>query len=162
MHSPIPVTAAPSRYQNLTIMSVSLTMRVLPCIRISLGCGERIRSLRLQQTVNIHGSVVGPEAFLLRFMDDENGDRLLVVNLGPDVSLRSVADPLIAPPADTTWQIIWSSGESSVWRSWHRPIRRQGMVYSRALGDGAVCLCGRWRIARAINNAQGYHSTRDD
>jgi maltooligosyltrehalose trehalohydrolase len=57
----------------------------------------------------IDGAVLGPEAFVLRFTGEEGSDRLLVVNLGGDLSLPILPEPLLAPPEDTRWQIAWSS-----------------------------------------------------
>jgi maltooligosyltrehalose trehalohydrolase len=55
------------------------------------------------------GAVLGSEAFLLRFFDTKNGDRLLLVNLGPDLHLRIAPEPLLAPPERKRWEILWSS-----------------------------------------------------
>jgi maltooligosyltrehalose trehalohydrolase len=55
------------------------------------------------------GAVLGSEAFLLRFFDAENGDRLLLVNLGLDLHLCIVPEPLLAPPERKRWDILWSS-----------------------------------------------------
>jgi maltooligosyltrehalose trehalohydrolase len=55
------------------------------------------------------GAVLGPGAFLLRYVDWEQGDRLLVVNLGCDRDLRPLHEPLIAPPFRARWKIVWSS-----------------------------------------------------
>jgi maltooligosyltrehalose trehalohydrolase len=55
------------------------------------------------------GAVLGSEAFLLRFFDAQNGDRLLLVNLGPDLHLRIAPEPLLAPPERKRWDILWSS-----------------------------------------------------
>ena len=58
----------------------------------------------------MHGAVLGPEAFALRFFAGEGGDdRLLVVNLGGDLYLDSVAEPLLAPMEDCGWATLWSS-----------------------------------------------------
>jgi maltooligosyltrehalose trehalohydrolase len=38
-------------------------------------------------------------------------DRLVVVNLGPELSRASIPDPLVAPPRGFDWQIGWSSEE---------------------------------------------------
>ncbi|HLV65603.1 MAG TPA: malto-oligosyltrehalose trehalohydrolase [Polyangiaceae bacterium] len=56
----------------------------------------------------VHGSVLGPECLLLRFVCSA-GDRLLVTNLGQDLELRPAPEPLLAPPAGTEWQVLWSS-----------------------------------------------------
>jgi maltooligosyltrehalose trehalohydrolase len=58
----------------------------------------------------LDGAVLGPEAFLLRFFAETPGeDRLLVVNLGMDLGLEPVPEPLLAPPAGLRWSVLWSS-----------------------------------------------------
>lgn len=36
-------------------------------------------------------------------------DRLLVVNLGPDLNLAGIAEPLLAAPEGCQWAVLWSS-----------------------------------------------------
>ncbi|HYT74341.1 MAG TPA: DUF3459 domain-containing protein, partial [Vicinamibacterales bacterium] len=55
------------------------------------------------------GAVLGPGAFLLRYIDEEQGDRLLVVNLECDLDFAPVREPLIAPPAGARWRLAWTS-----------------------------------------------------
>jgi maltooligosyltrehalose trehalohydrolase len=62
-----------------------------------------------QQHHALDGAVLGPEAFVLRFFGEHDDDRLLIVNLGPDLYLRSIPDPLVAPPEGHLWQVRWSS-----------------------------------------------------
>jgi maltooligosyltrehalose trehalohydrolase len=57
----------------------------------------------------VDGAVLAPEAFLLRFFGAEAGDRLLLVNLGGDLDLSPVPEPLLAPPAGGRWTLLWSS-----------------------------------------------------
>ena len=57
----------------------------------------------------VDGSVVGPEALALRFFAENGEDRLLIVNLGRDHNPSSIADPLMAPPRDRRWAVLWSS-----------------------------------------------------
>ena len=59
----------------------------------------------------LDGAVLGPRAFLLRWFDRAAGDRLLVANLGDDLALASAPEPLLAPPRDARWQMVWSSDE---------------------------------------------------
>jgi maltooligosyltrehalose trehalohydrolase len=59
----------------------------------------------------IEGSVIGPEAFLLRWFDEEGDDRLLFINLGRDYIMYPIAEPLLAPPAGRQWALLWSSDE---------------------------------------------------
>jgi len=58
----------------------------------------------------VDGSVIDRSAFLLRyFADDPRDERLLVVNFGEDVSIASRPEPLLAPPGDLQWSLVWSS-----------------------------------------------------
>jgi maltooligosyltrehalose trehalohydrolase len=60
----------------------------------------------------IDGAVIGPEALVLRwFAPEGTGDeRLLLVNLGVELSLRATAEPLLSPPGDgRRWRLLWSS-----------------------------------------------------
>ena len=53
--------------------------------------------------------MLAAEAFVLRFFGTHHDDRLLVVNLGRDLHLNPAPEPLLAPPADRGWGILWSS-----------------------------------------------------
>jgi maltooligosyltrehalose trehalohydrolase len=57
----------------------------------------------------IHGAVLGSEAFVLRFFGGDDGDRLLLVNFGRDLKLVEVPEPLLAPPVESRWELLWSS-----------------------------------------------------
>jgi maltooligosyltrehalose trehalohydrolase len=60
----------------------------------------------------VEGAVLGPEAFLLRYLDEQQGrDRLLLVNFGCDLRLDPAPEPLLAPPAGLHWSVLWSSEE---------------------------------------------------
>ncbi len=62
-----------------------------------------------RRTRGVDGAVLGPEAFLLRFFGEEGNDRLLLVNLGRDLCLDPVPEPLLAPPEGASWELLWSS-----------------------------------------------------
>jgi maltooligosyltrehalose trehalohydrolase len=68
-------------------------------------------TLRLQRPRGVDGAVLGPEAFALRFFGEGGGDRLLLVNLGADLSLEPMPEPLLAPPDGHGWQAVWCSEE---------------------------------------------------
>ncbi len=78
--------------------------------------------LRLRRTDRVFGSphprasvdgfVLGAEAFAIRFLGRE-GDRLLLVNLGRQLDLAAVSDPLFAPPEGASWEMSWSSNDVS-------------------------------------------------
>jgi maltooligosyltrehalose trehalohydrolase len=57
----------------------------------------------------LEGAVVGPEAFLLRWFDDNDDDRLMLVNLGRDLECTPMSQPLMAAPAGCRWRLLWSS-----------------------------------------------------
>lgn len=58
---------------------------------------------------NIDGAVLGPKAFLLRFFGQEGDDRLLLINFGIDLQLNPAPEPLLAPPENRIWSLLWSS-----------------------------------------------------
>jgi maltooligosyltrehalose trehalohydrolase len=66
-------------------------------------------ALRRQGADGLEGAVLAPHALCLRFLAPGGADRLLVVNLGPDLDLSSLAEPLLAPPAPAGWTLAWSS-----------------------------------------------------
>jgi maltooligosyltrehalose trehalohydrolase len=58
----------------------------------------------------LDGAVLSDRAFAVRyFQPDPRGDRLVLVNLGPCFLEPAVAEPLVAPPPGTGWQLVWSS-----------------------------------------------------
>src|SRR5690606_40764021 len=64
---------------------------------------------RLQGEGGIDGAVLGPQAFVLRFFGTAGDDRLLLVNLGADLRVEALPEPLLAPPEGGAWRILWSS-----------------------------------------------------
>ena len=56
-----------------------------------------------------HGAVLADAAFVIRFDGGGRGDRLLIVNLGPDLHLTPLPEPLLAPPDGHRWALLWSS-----------------------------------------------------
>ncbi len=67
-------------------------------------------TIRDQGEHGMDGAVLAPGAFVLRlFGRSHDGDRLLVVNLGPDLALVPAPEPLLAPPEDARWSLLWSS-----------------------------------------------------
>jgi maltooligosyltrehalose trehalohydrolase len=64
---------------------------------------------RAQRPGGLDGAVLAEEAFVLRFFGGEDGDRLLLVNFGRDLRLDPAPEPLLAPPEDCLWRVLWSS-----------------------------------------------------
>lgn len=58
----------------------------------------------------VDGAVIGPEAFCLRYRGEQDDqERLLLVNLGIDLELSIMPEPLLAPPEGYDWELMWSS-----------------------------------------------------
>ena len=66
-------------------------------------------ALRVAERRQVDGAVIGPEALLLRWFGAGGDDRLLLVNLGLDLRLQPAPEPLLAPPAGRSWQLLWAS-----------------------------------------------------
>jgi len=62
-----------------------------------------------QQRRGFDGAVLSNEAFLLRYFNEEHGDRLIIVNFGRDLRLAPAPEPLLAPPEGKRWHTLWSS-----------------------------------------------------
>jgi maltooligosyltrehalose trehalohydrolase len=66
-----------------------------------------------QRSGGLDGAVLAEEATLLRYFGGSIGrpgdDRLLIVNLGRDLKLDPAPEPLLAPPEDRLWELLWSS-----------------------------------------------------
>lgn len=63
---------------------------------------------RAQGADGLEGAVLGAQVFLLRFFGSE-GDRLLLINLGVDFDFEPSPEPLLAPPENLRWTLLWSS-----------------------------------------------------
>src|SRR5206468_435252 len=64
---------------------------------------------RQQSSGGIDGAVLGPASFVLRYLSEENDDRLLIVNFGENQALKPASEPLLAPPSGCRWETLWSS-----------------------------------------------------
>src|SRR5690606_28678727 len=64
-----------------------------------------------QRSDRIHGAVIAGEAFLLRFLGEHGDDRLMLINLGRDLSWTTITEPLLVPPSGRAWQLLWSSDD---------------------------------------------------
>jgi maltooligosyltrehalose trehalohydrolase len=84
-------------------------------------------AVKQRRTDRVQGSVIGERALALRMFCDE-GDRLLITNLGADLDSGPLADPLLAPPEGCSWRVLWSS-EALIYG---------GQGYARAYVDGRV------------------------
>ena len=86
-----------------------------------------------QDLANIEGATLSEHAFVLRWFDEEHGDRLLVINLDQELPLMPPAEPLLAAPYGATWQLLWSSEDP----------RYGGYGVTTPVADGGN---GNWRL----------------
>jgi maltooligosyltrehalose trehalohydrolase len=93
---------------------------------------------RAQRGDRLHGAIIGPEAFLLRFLGDDGDDRLMILNLGRDMYTRSLAEPLIAPPEGKDWDVLWYSEALRYGGCWAPPVETE--EHWRIPGHAAVVL----------------------
>jgi maltooligosyltrehalose trehalohydrolase len=67
-------------------------------------------TFRRQEARSVDGAVLGPEAFVLRFFGARPAeDRLLLLNLGVDLDMGPMPEPLLAAPPGCRWEVAWSS-----------------------------------------------------
>jgi maltooligosyltrehalose trehalohydrolase len=90
-----------------------------------------------QRSDRLAGAVLGPEAFVIRFFSD-HGDRLLLVNLGVQLTLPHVPEPLLASPTREAWTVLWSSDDPRYHGAGVAPI--EGDWGWRLPGHAAVVL----------------------
>lgn len=66
-------------------------------------------TIRAQGRDGLDGAVLGPLAFVIRHFGVDEDDRLLLFNLGVQLRLAPISEPLLAPPPDRRWAVVWSS-----------------------------------------------------
>jgi maltooligosyltrehalose trehalohydrolase len=60
---------------------------------------------------NLEGATLGEQAFVLRWLGGTLGDRLLLLNLGPELAFEPCPQPLLAPIPGRKWLPLLSSDE---------------------------------------------------
>ena len=76
----------------------------------------------------LHGAVLSSEAFVLRHALGTGDDRLVIVNLGPDLDLTAVAEPLLAEPAGRRWSLVLSTEDPRYGGHGTPPIGEHGRL----------------------------------
>jgi len=100
-------------------------------------------AFRAQVHGGVDGAVLAENAFVLRYFVNGGADRLLVVNLGRDLTFDPAPEPLLAPPEGCRWRLLWSS-ESTAYGgngtleperedSWHIPGEAAFVLAPRVL-----------------------------
>jgi maltooligosyltrehalose trehalohydrolase len=80
-------------------------------------------AFRQQRADRVSGALLSDEAFVLRYFA-KGGDRLLLVNLGRDVRLDILPEPLLAAPSESPWTIAWSSEDLAYGGGGVAPLER--------------------------------------
>jgi maltooligosyltrehalose trehalohydrolase len=62
-----------------------------------------------QAAESVEGARLSDDAFVLRYLGGPAGDRLLLVNFGATLEIRAAPQPLLAPPEQRAWALLWSS-----------------------------------------------------
>jgi maltooligosyltrehalose trehalohydrolase len=97
----------------------------------------------------IHGAVLGRSAFVIRFFGND-GDRLVIVNLGADFELNPAPEPLLAEPSMGVWDVMWYSESPAYGGCGRRPLTREGIWSLTA--HSTVVLSGESRKDRYESN----------
>lgn len=108
--------------------------------------------LGTQRAGAVDGAVLDGQAFVLRFLAENGADRLLVVNLGPDLDLASAPEPLLAPPEGMDWRLLWSSEDPRYGGSGTPPVHEEGKW--RLPGEAAVAFAPISAVARVPTTGQ--------
>lgn len=94
----------------------------------------------------VDGAVLSERAFVLRFFaDTEEDDRVLLVNLGADLPLSPLPEPLLAPSEGKQWELLWSSEHP----------RYGGQGIRALLTDDRWILCGNSALVLHAVNSSG-------
>lgn len=62
-----------------------------------------------QDDKRIHGATLSEESLIVRYFGEAQDDRLLLINFGCQLHYSPCPQPLLAPPPDKRWQVLWSS-----------------------------------------------------
>lgn len=89
------------------------------------------------QNMKIDGAVLGSDSFLIRYFGEENGDRVLIVNFGPDYNFNPAPEPLLVPGVNQTFEVLWSSESVIYGGDGTPPIN---IPFWKILGHSAVVL----------------------
>jgi maltooligosyltrehalose trehalohydrolase len=108
----------------------------LHCDLLALRRGDS--RFRKQIPNGLDGAVLGENSFVLRYFGEANDERLLVVNLGPEQSFIPGPEPLLAPPWEHEWELLWSSDDERYGGPGKRmPVSDEGWILP---GEAAIAL----------------------
>ena len=91
-----------------------------------------------QRADEIDGATLSCDCLVVRYFSDDGGDRLVLANFGRDLALSPVPQPLLAPPPDSCWELLWSSDSAEYGGRGTVPL--ENAVGWRIPGEAAVVL----------------------
>lgn len=98
------------------------------------------RAFHARHRSQVDGAVLNEQAFVLRYFSEEQfADRLVIVNLGTDLHLPIVPEPLLAPPANSKWKLALSTEEPQYGGRGISPVETENEGW-RIPGEAAVIL----------------------
>ncbi|HZZ28816.1 MAG TPA: malto-oligosyltrehalose trehalohydrolase [Pirellulales bacterium] len=62
-----------------------------------------------QQADALDTAILSTDCFLIRYFGGDGDDRVIIINFGQKLNYFPIAEPLLAPPADRRWQLLWNS-----------------------------------------------------
>lgn len=89
------------------------------------------------KSLKIDGAVIGPDAFIIRYFSKDHGDRILILNFGPDFFFNPAPEPLLAAELNREFKILWSSESLSYGGEGTPPIQIPSW---KILGHSALLL----------------------
>jgi maltooligosyltrehalose trehalohydrolase len=118
----------PAEWETFAACKLDFSERETHCEIYALHCDLlRLRREELPHRRNhVDGAVLGPQAFVLRFLAPAGDDRLLVVNFGLDLCLEPAPEPLLASPWEKQWRVMWSSENPTYGGGGTPPVETDG------------------------------------
>jgi maltooligosyltrehalose trehalohydrolase len=74
-----------------------------------LSLKKNDRGFNGKELTHIDGAVLSDHSFIIRYFLTDGLDRIMLVNLGVDLNYNPAPEPLIAPPENMNWELLWSS-----------------------------------------------------
>jgi maltooligosyltrehalose trehalohydrolase len=117
----------------------------------------------VQRRGDIDGAVIGRDAFVLRFFSRVGDDRLLIVNFGTDLALDIAPEPLLAPPLERHWGVMFSTEDPKYGGSGSAPVVTEAegwflpgrcAVVAKPLTLGESIVQTRHRVAGSAQDAK--------
>jgi maltooligosyltrehalose trehalohydrolase len=109
MQSRLPRPDDPAVFARCKLDWSAIDRQVLALHRDLLRIRRDDPLFRADPRATLDGAVLDDRAFLLRSLRQDGDDRLLIVNLGPTLRPEPIPEPLLAPPPERTWRLLWSS-----------------------------------------------------